>query len=125
MQIAAVVGSILLLGGAFPHYTSRPDLFPGYDQLFSCGGCLSVLAGLWSVGVSGMALVDNQSKILVGVLPPAGFVILQWISSMALIQRVSFAKGVRVGPGLGMILSMLVAVILAVVGFLALPVSGL
>ncbi|GAB3442255.1 hypothetical protein [Actinophytocola sediminis] len=119
--IAAFAGSVLLLVGAVLHYTSRPDLFPGIDELFSPGSIMSMLAGLASVGLVIASIQQNLQDLLGFLIAPAGFSLYQWIGSMTLIRRVSRAENVRIGPGPGMVLTMLGALIVGVVAFLSLP----
>ena len=116
MYVFALLGSAILLIGAFPHYTSRPDLFPGIDSLASFGALASIAAGTAAVLISWHALRTNHVHALVALGIPAGFTAFQLLASLRLMSSVAAATEERVRPGPGLVLSVTGA---ALIGYIA------
>ncbi len=119
MYVIALLGSLVLLVGAFPSYTSRPDLFPGIDTPMSRGGCASIVAGVAAVAISWHALGSRMPHDLEALAVPAAFTVLQLGMSLRLMASVAERTRQRVAPGAGLLLSVAGAAVLGWVAYSA------
>ena len=119
MYLFAAIGSLMLLVGAFLRYTSRPDLFPEVDTPTSPGGRAAIGAGLAALVMTSAALEHHRLHILKFLWIPAGFTAFQLVISLRLMASVARRTGERVGPGPGLVLSVLGAVVVGYVAYRA------
>jgi hypothetical protein len=117
MYALAFAGSVVLLAGAFPRYTSRPDLLRGIDTPFSLGALASMAAGVAAIVISWRAMTHDRPHDLQWLLVPAGFTVLQLLKSLQFMSAVAFTERERIGPGPGLVLSVLGAMLVGYAGY--------